>query len=315
VVQSRKTSLALRLGAVLLVVAVVEAAIRLSGITDFPAYAVDDELGYVVKPNQSGHFLVKNSWSFNSKSMPTAVEWNPSAHPNILLIGNSIVMGGNPYDQQDKLTTMLTSNLGGAYQIWPAAIGGWTNVNEMAYLRRNPDVVKVANFFVWEYMSGGLSGPNSWAGDYVFPSYRPVWATGYVFRRYVLPHVINLKLNELPPVGDLKDNYLKDFETSIAELSRSSKLPHPGLIFLYPTKKELLFAKQAGEWLHEKAALVKVCDEFGLKLIDVAANEAWNASLYRDSVHPTVQGNAVLATILSSAIAETLAPPSQRSSR
>jgi hypothetical protein len=197
--------------------------------------------------------------------------------------------------------------LGGAYQIWPAAIGGWTNVNEMAYLRRNTDVVKAADFFVWEYMSGGLSGPNPWAGDYVFPSHRPLWATGYVIRRYVLPRFFNFNTNELPRSGELQDHYLKDFRASIALLRDSTKRVHPGMIFLYPTKKELLVAKQPGGWLQERAALDALCADYGLTLVDVAANPRWQPSLYRDGVHPTIEGNVVLAGILSAAIAASLA--------
>ena len=135
----------------------VEVVARLSGITDFAVYAVDSDMGYIVKPSQSGTFLHKNSWAFNSKSMPTTEEWNPNLRPNVLLIGNSILMGGNPYDQKDKVTPLLMRDTANKYSIWPVAIGGWSNVNEVAYLRRNPDVVKAADFFVWEYMSGGLS--------------------------------------------------------------------------------------------------------------------------------------------------------------
>jgi hypothetical protein len=50
-------------------------------------------------------------------------------------------------------------------------------------------------------------------------------------------------------------------------------------------------------------------------LVDIGANEAWNDSLYRDEVHPTVKGNAVLAAILSSAIAQSLGSSSQASIR
>ncbi len=40
--------------AVIVLCAIAEIASRLSGITDFPVYAVDDEIGYIAKPNQSG---------------------------------------------------------------------------------------------------------------------------------------------------------------------------------------------------------------------------------------------------------------------
>jgi hypothetical protein len=35
--------------------------------------------------------------------MPTQDSWTQAKRNNIMLIGNSIVMGGNAYDQSDKL--------------------------------------------------------------------------------------------------------------------------------------------------------------------------------------------------------------------
>ncbi len=69
--------------AVIVLCAIAEIASRLSGITDFPVYAVDDEIGYIPKPNPAGSFLDKNSWAINGKSMPTAEAWNPALRPHV----------------------------------------------------------------------------------------------------------------------------------------------------------------------------------------------------------------------------------------
>jgi hypothetical protein len=45
---------------VVVVFGVTELGIRTSGLTDVPAYTADSEIGYIVKPNQSGRFLNKN---------------------------------------------------------------------------------------------------------------------------------------------------------------------------------------------------------------------------------------------------------------
>ena len=295
--------------ALVLLLGIAEIGVRVSGVVDFPVYAVDDEIGYIVKPNQSGRFLNRNSWAFNSKSMPTTEAWRPSRRPNLMLIGNSIVMGGNPLDEKDKLTPRLAAELGGRYAVWPLAIGGWTTVNEMVYMRRNPDVVRATDVFVWEYMSGGLSELSRWRGDYVFPSSRPVLASWYAFRRYVLPRFLKFDMNELPPVGEVNGDHRREFETAVAGLSRTAGGGgHPGLIFLYPTKKELRMFRQTGEWLPDRAAIAKICERNGLAVLDIAGDGGWNESLYRDGVHPTAQGNIVLAKILSSAIARLPVP-------
>jgi hypothetical protein len=152
-----------------LAIGMVEVGVRFAGLVDFPTYTVDNEIGYIIKPNQSGSFLEKNRWAFNDKSMGTSSAWSPTNHVNVLLIGNSIIMGGNPYDQPDKVGPQIQQILGESYAIWPIAVGGWSNVNETIYLERNEDVVRAADFFVWEYMDGGLSGLSTWRNDYVWP--------------------------------------------------------------------------------------------------------------------------------------------------
>jgi hypothetical protein len=294
---------------IIAVLCVAELAVRFSGLVDFPVYAVDDQIGYIVQPNQSGRFLNKNAWAFNSRSMPTAREWPPQngGPPNVMLIGNSVVMGGNPMDLKDTLAPQIAADLGSHYSVWPLGIGGWTTVNEITYLQRNPDVVSGTSFFIWEYMRGGLSGPSAWRGAYVFPTQRPLLASWFALRRYVLPHFLPLSTNELPPTGDLVPDRLADFRAALGTLSRASARAHPGVIFLYPEKKDLIRARAPSEWLPERQELQALCREFNLTLVDITQDSRWNDSLYRDGTHPTPHGNVVLARILADAALATLA--------
>jgi hypothetical protein len=290
----------------------VEVATRVSGISDFPIYDVDDGLGYIPKPSQAGRFLDKNAWFFNRKSMPTEQEWAPDLRPNIMLIGNSIVMGGNAYDQKDKLESLISKEIGPKYAIWPIATGGWSNVNEVAYMERNPDVVRATNLFVWEYMFGGLHELSTWRGEYVFPSKRPLFASWYAFRKYVLPRFVHRDMNELPPTGLMDPQHFKEFEASIAKLSEVVGAKHPGIVFLYPDKAQLSAAKRSLEWLPERAAIQGICDRYGLTLIDVAQRPEWSESLYRGGTHPTEEGNVILSHILASAIRDRLSQSNSR---
>jgi hypothetical protein len=292
---------------VLLILAVLlgaEVVARLSGIVDFPVYHVDDGIGYIPQPNQAGSFLHRNSWVFNDRSMGTASSWS-AARPNILLIGNSIVMGGNPYDQKDKLGPLIQQKVGDAYAVWPIAAGGWSNVNEMAYLKRNPDVTANSRFFVWEFMSGGLSGPSIWRGDLLWPREHPAWASWYVFERYVWPRLHHGVPSELPPVGAIDPSYLAQFRASAASLG------HRGILFLYPDRPQYLAAREGQEWLPERAEIERIASASDLAIIDIAHAGEWSESLYKpDGVHPTVAGNEVLAKILAAAIKQALGQPS-----
>jgi hypothetical protein len=283
----------------------IEAAVRLSGLVDFPTYNVDAEIGYVPKENQSGAFLNKNDWVFNDKSMPIAQNWSlDSSRKNVLLIGNSIIMGGGPFRQHDKLTPQIQARLGDRMLVWPLATGGWTEVNEMVDLDRHPEVTAHADYFAWEYMAGGLSQATPWGGEYVFPTHRPIFATWYVFRRYVLPRFfLFLHVSELPVTGQVNSVHLAKFDVELGSLVQKISQPHAGILWLYPKAAELTEARQGKEWLPERPEIEQLANKYGLTVIDVAAKPEWNRSLYRDDgVHPTVEGNRVLATILSSEI-------------
>ena len=278
----------------------------MSGAVDFPIYNVDAEIGYIPAPNQSGKFLNKNAWVFNDRSMGTATAWNPSVKPNLLLIGNSIVMGGNPYDQPDKLGPQLQAKLGDKINVWPIATGAWSNVNESVYLQRNPDVLKAANFFVWEYMNGGFSQLSPDRGQYVFPSEKPLLASWYVLRRYVLPRFIEFNMNELPPTGQSKQESITLFEKLVAEMSASKGGKVPGLLFLYPSRDEYIAAQKGIDYVPDRKELERIATTYGLKIVDVAKRPEWNLELYKEGTHPTVEGNRVLADILAASTQESI---------
>jgi hypothetical protein len=287
---------------VLAALVITELTVRASGLIDFPVYSVDNEIGYIPEPNQAGTFLHRNSWVFNDRNMGTAEHWNPSARTNVLLIGNSIVMGGNPYDQKDKLGPLLQSDIGQGVNVWPIAAGGWTNLNEIAYLDRNPDVASSSGFFIWEYMFGGLSYRSVWPGDYVFPKSKPLWASWYVLRRYLLSYFLP-PATEAPLISTANPTNLASFKAAVAKLRHSSASKGGGLIFLYPVRSQYLQAAKGEEWLPERAELFQIAAENGLQIIDIAIAPEWNETLYRnDGMHPSVQGNAVLAAILARAM-------------
>jgi hypothetical protein len=287
---------------VLFVVLAAELVVRASGAVAFPTYVVDKEIGYIPKPNQAGSFLRSRDWVFNDRSMGTGRGWSPSGGRNLLLIGNSIVMGGNPFQQKDKVGPLLEKELGNVFVVWPIAAGGWTDVNETVYLNRNPDIAAKANFFIWEFMSGGLSeGLTEWRSDYVLPREKPLWASWYVFRRYILPRIVTVD-NELPHSRAANPEFSAKFEAAVSSLSHAVGLKCPGILFIFPRKAEYLLARQGKEWLPERREIEKVAKANGLMIVDVSRAPEWNEGLYRDRTHPTVQGNIVLAKFLAAAV-------------
>ena len=275
-----------------------EFLVRMLGFVDFPIYETDGQIGYVIKANQHGVFLRTNDWYFNNESMPVQKDFEPNDHPNVLLIGNSIIMGGNAYKQQDKLTPIIQHRLGAWPVVWPIAIGGWTQINEMVYLDRHPEVVRTADYIAWEYMNGGLSGANPWQSEYTFPTHHPVYATWYFIRRYLLSRLPSFSQSELPVLGDASAENIETFDRHVGSLVGSIAKPHKGFIWLYPTTEQLSEARASKEWLPERAQIERIATQNKLRVIDIASYPQWNNNLYRDGVHPTTQGNKILADIL-----------------
>jgi lysophospholipase L1-like esterase len=114
--------------------------------------------------------------------------------------------------------------------------------------------------------------------------------------------LFNLKINELPPQGMVNPTELAKFEASLAKLSQATGRTQPGILFLYPTEVQLQAARQGREWLPERPELQRISREFGIKLVDISSYPTWTAAQYREGTHPTVEGNRILADILSTAI-------------
>lgn len=299
----------LALAAIGALLVVVEVTVRALGLVDFPIYTVDPDIGYFLQPNQAGAFLGKNRWVFNDRSLGVGAAWQPSHRTNVVVIGNSVVLGGNPYDQKDKVVPLIQSQLGATCAVWPVATGGWSTVNETRFLERNPDIVQGTDLFVWEYAAHGLTRPTAWRGEELFPTQRPLWATGYLLRKPLF--------ERFPPPPNLvpataatvADNYAR-FEQMLAQLSvprSDKKLRKPtGIIFLYPDRNQLEGARLGLEWLPDRARIERIAAAHGLTVIDVSSQPQWTDSMYRDDVHPTPAGNAALAAILAPVIRQAL---------
>ncbi len=276
-----------------------EVYLRYAGFASYPIYDVDAQIKYIPAANQHGSFLNHNAWFFNDRHMGNISNWSAEKHPNILLIGNSIVLGGNPFNHQDKLGPLLEKDLGGRYTVWSAAAGGWSNINEMTYLDRNADVVRNADAVILEYMDGGFSAPSNWPGYYVFPDQKPWSLTLYTFRKYVIPRLVHMAASDfgsLPPTGTFDEAQLQRFKTLVANVAKAHKV----LIFMYPLAKDL---QNKSAWLDATAPILELCKATMAKCLDIAQEPAWNEKAYgSDGLHPTVNGNKILASVLANAI-------------
>lgn len=267
-----------------------EVLARAAGVIDFPLYEANREIGYIPKASQSGSFLRKNDWSFNAKSMG-APEFVPSAQPDLLLIGDSIVYGGNPYRQQERLGPQL-QKLSGT-PVWPISAGSWALRNELTYLRLNPDVVRQVDSFVFVLNKGDFDQASSWSCETSHPRSRPALAMLYLFQKYVWDwRTCGDVLDEMKvPEGDWKQE-LKVF------LLRPEVQGKPIAFFLYPTRTEMNGHALPAERVGRYAAQIRSVVGEAAMLFDVGRDPRWSAKYYRDDYHPSPEGTAALAAII-----------------
>jgi hypothetical protein len=280
----------------------VEAAVRQAGLVDFPVYMRSDGFAYAPRSNQAGAFLGRNQWVFNDRSMGVERTWNASKFTDVMVIGNSIVMGGNAYDQQNKVGPLLQSNLGPGCQVWPIAAGGWSTVNEVRFLQAIPDVVERADFFIWELMAGQMNSVHLWSSETQHPTRRPWWATGYVVRKALMQR-FGWGVDPPSPVPEDSERHYAEFEHMLGRLAFATGRRPAGMIFLYPDQQQLEQARAGREWMDDRHRIEQLAARHGVVLVDVAQSPRWTSAMYKDGVHPTPEGNRTLAALLAEATA------------
>lgn len=252
-------------------IALAEAGLHLAGVVDIPAYRPDEAYGYIPRANQSGAFLDRNRWVYNGDSMGVGAPFEPGG---VLLIGDSIVNGGNQTDQPDRLGPQLQKRI--ARTVWPISAGSWALLNELAYLRRNPTVARGVDEFVFVLNSGDFGAPSVWHGDPEHPPHRPISALYYLFDRLVLGRVGHAK-SPATMTG-------RDWRAEFAAFRRSTN--KPVLVVLY------LEHGEDSQWME------KVASNLGGNVLRVDRDPRWALATYRDRVHVDVKGTALLADLI-----------------
>ena len=275
-----------------------ELALRFMGVTDFPLYLTDEVIGYMPAPEQSGVFLNKNHWRVNERGMGS-VAWRPKGQQDLLLLGDSLVWGGNPLDQPDKLGPRLQNIVGVEWQVWSAAAGSWSVLNELAYLDRYPDVQRETDVLVWVLNTGDLAASRSlWSSDETHPRKRPVSALLYAMGKYVAPHLGKgiTPASAAPQASESVSAVTTDLlKARLTELAASKRI----LMVLYPDQTEL--ASETPHYLAFRSALKQAMGSCCV-LLELRQRKEWTTDLYRDNIHPTAQGNEVFANLIHGAL-------------
>jgi hypothetical protein len=92
------------------VVLLVEGGVRALGLVDFALCGANAQIDYIPAANQQGSFLNKNDWQFNALHMGSPA-FAPNPLRDVLLVGDSVVYGGNAYTESQRLGPTLQAQL------------------------------------------------------------------------------------------------------------------------------------------------------------------------------------------------------------
>ena len=298
------------LGALALL-AIAEGGLRLAGFAAPPLFVRDAAYQYAYRPNQDvqrmGNRVLVNALSMRSD------EVGAEDCVAVLLVGDSVVSGGNPTDHDELASTVLDRLVraaDGKTRVLNASAGGWTVEHAGAYLREHGHfgaraLVAVVN----SADATSRPDPGEVAGvRRGMPMRRPVTALGEVARRYVWPrlskaagiapdrpadrpadHAVRLPVDA--PAGAVGPGW-----QHLADYAAAAGVPL--VLYLHPNRRELANrAYSTGGRLIQAFA-----DSAGIPLID--GMDYTHPDDYRDSIHLSGAGQQALVRGLSAVVVE-----------
>lgn len=157
-----------------------EAGVRKFGLLEYPLYDANNRIGYIPSPSQSGVYDNGIPWAFNADSMGTAEEFL-STNKDVLLIGDSLVFGGDLYRPSEQLASNLEKASGN--KVWPISANSWGLQNEVQYMNDHLDIVRDLEGILILSNAADFDGPSSWASKFTHPRSKPTVALPYLFCR------------------------------------------------------------------------------------------------------------------------------------
>lgn len=270
----RKRTVAGALGALALILAgAAEVGVRLTGAADVPLYRPDPHYGYIPAASQSGAWRRRMRWTYNSLSMGVAEPFRPGG---VLLIGDSIVNGGNQADQDQRLGPQLEAMI--SQDVWPVSAKSWALLNELAWMKQNPVVVRDVDRIVIVLNPEDFVEPSVWTPDPNRPEHAPISQVFFLVDRLVLTP---MRGAPAPPKSG------RDWKAEFAAFRRATN--KPVLVVLYSGR---------GPDTIERAA-----PDLGPDVLIVKQDPRWKGERFADYLHIEPGGNALLARLIAERLA------------
>jgi len=256
----------------------IELWLRRRGFIDVPLFRFEEPGIYRAAPDQSGRFMSRHEWRYDRRGMRFSGEVANLAGATILL-GDSVVDGGNRIGQAQTLPALLAAEL--EETVYPVSARGWALANELPALTAMPRweqgkrLILVVN-------SGDFATVGAMGDRFMFSRRRPPFALPWLVARQVGRMLFRSPPDPQRP--ELHAQTIADFGGIAAKFGGTVT------IVRYPMKGQDPATDPRFAELHAAAP--------GCALIDPSDDPEWGEDCYADHIHPTAHGLMVLARFI-----------------
>ncbi|MCR9016486.1 hypothetical protein [Aquiflexum gelatinilyticum] len=270
----------------------VELILRWYGLHDLPTYREDVDYEYIHHPNQK-RMVYRNYFFTNSFGMRSGDIDNSKR--KILLIGDSVINGGNRNSNEQLASTIIQSNLGDSIQVLNVSSGSWGPDNGMQFIKKHGGFDAQLICLVFNSHDAGdvMDFKPTVNINPVKPGKNDKFALMAFSRRFLLPKIktgLNNNYEEkeyiLKETSELNPGWKFFLEYCVAKRI-------PLIVYLHAERNEWKKRKYNAEG--EK--IINFCKENNIKLvkdIDVLKEE-----YFSDGIHLNKDGQKMIADILS----------------
>lgn len=273
----------------------------------------DPNIGYYFQPNQEilrfGKHIRYNQYA--QRSDPITPQ-KPAGTLRILMIGDSVLNGGNPTDQNQTISELLKTrlqNAGYSAEVLNASAGSWGIGNQLSYLIEfgifdsDAVILQIGTHDLLQRTSTSEAVGNS---PY-FPDHPPLLAIEEAWSRYVWPSLaatfqISPAKGRFPPPAPADPQ--KQFEQNMALLEKMISLVRsqnkPVFVLFTSDRQDLVPQTQTPPYKSEFFQFLKA-----LQVPIIDSHAAWSNlpadtvdRYFRDIVHLNERGNEAIANLL-----------------
>lgn len=296
---------------VLLVLVFCECLLRFGfGFCNAPLYVEDPDFEYIFAPNQY-RFRFRNVVKTNAFSMRSEPIDTSKDTTVVLLVGDSVINGGNPTDHDDLASTILEKQFNKHYKqpirVLNVSAGSWGPDNVFAFLKKKgffgADVLCLvtSSHDAYDNMSHHkLVGDNpNYPGKQYKVALYEFW-NRYIYTLFIY-HYVEIPLKELfgPATQHAPNDVIHKFGTTfnpgfqqLADTTKAMNIPF--LLYLHPELPEIAqqrYDSQGEEILaFARKNHVPVIDELKLR----PSNDLFRNPDF-DSIHYNAKGQAFMA--------------------